>query len=151
MSLPLPWVDRIFEKLTLVYGQQFLSRWRDLDIDAVKFDWANELDGFERHPAAIAFALQHLDPDKPPTVLVFRAIACRAPAAELPALPEPKANPDRMRAELAKLKGKCQPSKAPLMAGAKDWAHRIIARHAAGEPVNVGPLRMAHQALGLVA
>ena len=79
MSLPLPWVDRIFEKLTLVYGQAFLARWRDLDLDAVKADWAHELDGFERHPKAIAHALQALPPEKPPTVLQFRELARRAP------------------------------------------------------------------------
>ena len=36
MSLPLIWVDHIFEKLTVTYGQQFLGRWRDVDLNAVK-------------------------------------------------------------------------------------------------------------------
>ena len=40
MSLPLPWVDRIFEKLVLVYGQPFLARWRDIKLDAVKVELA---------------------------------------------------------------------------------------------------------------
>lgn len=149
MSLPSQWVDRIFEKLTLVYGQAFLARWRDLDLDAVKFDWAKELDGFERHPAAIAFALQNLDADKPPTVLMFRAIACRAPAAVLPTLPAPKADPERVAAELAKL--------APLRAaaqpahGMKDWAYRLKSRYDAGEKLNSNQIKCFQVALGSAA
>ena len=103
MSLPLPWVDRIFEKLTLVYGQAFLARWRDLDLDAVKHDWAHELDGFERHPKAIAHALQALPPEKPPTVLQFRELARRAPLPELPRLESPPADAERVAAELGDL------------------------------------------------
>ena len=147
MSLPLPWVDRIFDKLTLVYGQQFLNRWRDLDLDAVKFDWGNELAGFENHPTAVAFALQNLDPDKPPTVLMFRAIARRAPAAEQPALPEPKADPARVAAELAKLAPLRRVSESPN--GMKGWAYRLKARHDAGEILNLNQVRCYTAALGL--
>ena len=69
MSLPSPWVDRIFDKLTLTYGQAFLRRWQDIDMGAVKSDWAHELAGFAQHPRAIAWALDNLYPEKPPTVL----------------------------------------------------------------------------------
>ena len=57
MGMPSAWIDRIFDKLTLTYGQAFLNRWKDLDLNAVKSDWMHELDGMERHPEAIAFAL----------------------------------------------------------------------------------------------
>lgn len=134
MSLPLPWVDRIFAKLTLVYGQQFLNRWRDLDMDAVKFDWANELDGFENHPTAIAFALQNIDPEKPPTVMMFRAIANRAPAADLPSLPAPKADPARVAAEFEKLTQLRTTPTSPH--GMKEWAYRLKERDARGEKIN---------------
>jgi len=147
MSLPLPWVDRIFAKLTLVYGQQFLNRWRDLDMDAVKFDWAKELDGFENHPTAIAFALQNLDPDSPPTVLVFRKIAMRAPAADLPRLPEPAADRQRVADELAKLNNLRASPASPH--GMKDWAYRLKARHEAGEKLNRNQIRCYQAAIGV--
>jgi hypothetical protein len=147
MSLPLPWVDKIFEKLALTYGQQFLSRWRDLDLDAVKFDWAKELDGFQNHPKAIAFALQNLDAEKPPTVRMFVAIAMRAPPADLPRLTEPAADPARVAAEFAKL--------APLRQRGTDqydhksWARRLKDRHQAGEKLNHNQIRCYTQALGI--
>ncbi len=94
MSLPLPWVDKIFAKLTLVYGHDFLNRWRDLDLEAVKADWAHELAGFERHPEAIAFALTALPSGKPPTVLEFSDMARKCPPPVFEALPRPEPRPE---------------------------------------------------------
>ena len=106
MSLPAAWVDRIFEKLTLVYGRAFLDRWRGLDLDAVKADWAHELAGMQQHPHMIAYALEHLPPGEPPTVLQFRDIARKIPPGKFEMLPAPKADPERVRALLAQAKAK---------------------------------------------
>lgn len=92
MPMPASWIDRIFDKLTMVYGHQFIGRWSGLDLVKVKADWAHELDGMEAHPKAISYALQHLDPDHPPTVLQFRDICRRAPEPKPPALPAPEVN-----------------------------------------------------------
>ena len=92
MSLPSSWVEPIFTKLTLIYGQQFLRRWQDIDLDSVKADWAHELDGLDKSPQRIAYALQNLPPEKPPTVLEFRAIAWKMPSETNNALLEMKAH-----------------------------------------------------------
>jgi hypothetical protein len=144
MSLPTTWVDRIFDKLTLVYGQSFLRRWSDIDLNAVKSDWAHELSGFEAHPKAIAWALQNLPMDGPPTVLQFKFLARRAPPDELPRLEAPKADPARVAEELAKL--------APVLKAAplrpnNEWAKRIVARADAGDRVAPATLRIAKEAL----
>lgn len=145
MSLPTPWVDKIFEKCTLVYGQSFLRRWNDIDLNAVKSDWAHELGAFAQKPRAIGWALENLPEDKPPTVLDFRKL-CRScpPEVSPPAVEGPKADPERVAAELRKL--------APLreIGGDRDhkaWAHVIIQRHKAGEPVASATLWHARQAL----
>lgn len=142
MSLPTAWIDKIFEKLTLVYGQSFLRRWADIDLNAVKSDWGHELSGFENHPKAIAWALQNLPVERPPSVLEFRAIARKAPSDDVPRLDAPKADPGRIAAELAKL--------APIRTAivnttGREWAHRILARHAAGDKINALPLKMARE------
>lgn len=146
MSLPLPWVDKIFAKLALAYGRDFLARWEGLEIAEVKADWAHELGGFAGQPEAIAYAFAHL-PAKAPTVIEFRAICRQAPAPELPRLEAPKADPERVHAELAKL----APVRDGAMLDPKDWARRILARADAGERINRMPLLMARQALGLEA
>lgn len=145
MSLPQPWVDRIFDKLTLVYGQSFLRRWADIDLAAVKADWAHELAGFQQHPRAIAWALRNLPPDKPPTVLEFRALARKAPPEEVPKLEAPKADPIRVEAELAKL----APVRERPGVDGKEWARTLVARAQAGEKVRSLSLRFAREALGM--
>lgn len=144
MSLPPPWIDKIFDKLTLIYGQSFLRRWADIDLNAVKSDWAHELAGLAQHPRAIAWALQNLPTERPPTVLEFRALARKAPAEDVPKIEAPAADPSRVAAELAKLAPVLR--QAPAVDG-KEWARRIIARDAAGDPVRPICLRFAREAL----
>ncbi|MFM9928190.1 hypothetical protein VLK31_34830 [Variovorax sp. H27-G14] len=150
MSLPAPWVDRIFDKLTLTYGQSFLRRWQDIDMNAVKSDWSHELSGFDRFPKSIAWALQNLPPEKPPTVLEFRNIARRAPEEEIPRIESSIAGKERIAAELAKLApiiAKTAPSGDSL-----DWARRLIQRHESGAyPSTRTALAMARDALGVAA
>ncbi len=94
MPLPSAWVDRLWMKLAVTYGQRFLGLYAGIDLDAVKADWAHELAGYERHPEAIRYALEHLPVDKPPTVLEFRRMCQQAPAAAAPVLESPKTKPD---------------------------------------------------------
>ena len=145
MSLPLSWVDRIFDKLTLTYGQSFLNRWRDLDLNAVKSDWMHELAGFENAPHAIAYALSNL-PDSPPTVLQFRALARLAPEIEVKQLPAPQATREKIQAELEKL--------APLRSMApaerkdcKQWARDILANPRGRTPAVIGMAKNALEAV----
>lgn len=150
MALPTSWVDKIFEKLALTYGHQFMDRWRGMKVQDVKTDWAGELAGFHDHPEAIAYALANLPADRPPTVLQFRDICRQAPRQELAALPAPSApaDPERLRSELSKLLGAFR-SKAPQPRAGVDlsWADRIVARHEGGEKVSGGSLRIAREAL----
>lgn len=142
MSLPLPWVEKIFTKLILVYGRSFLDRWAGLEIDAVKADWAHELAALERSPNSITYALQNLPADKPPTVLEFRKIAWSAPAADMPQIAHKKATPENIAAALAGLSNHTG-------INPKDWARRILARHESGEKLNPTSFLFAKQALGM--
>ena len=145
MSLPAKWVDALFTKLTLAYGRDFLARWEGLDICDVKTDWGHELAGFVNHPEAIAYALANL-PQRPPTVLEFRALCRRAPVKDAPKLEAPRADPARVAAELAKL-APMRSQARPVIDG-KDWARRLLARHDAGEKLRPIQVRFAREALG---
>lgn len=144
MSLPNSWVDKIFTKLSLVYGRAFLDRWTGLEMDAVKADWAHELAALERSPHSITYALQNLSADKPPTVVEFRKIAWSAPAADMPQIVYKKATPDKIAAALAGLSGHA--GRDP-----KDWARRILSRYEAGDRIGPTSLLFAKQALRLAA
>ena len=148
MSLPASWIEKIFTKLTLVYGRDFLSRWEGLNIDDVKSDWGHELDGFQNFPEGIAHALTHLPSSKAPTVMEFREIARKAPLPEFKALPSPKASPQVVAEQLARL---APLKKIMTRPGDKAWAPQIIARHEGGEQISPTVLKFAQAVAGVKA
>ena len=109
-ALPMAWVEKIFRKLTLVYGRDFTARWEGQETIHVIEDWAEELAGFVNWPEAIAWALKSLPEGKPPTVIEFRALCLKAPKPERLALPEPAADPAFARQVLAQVSRQARPS-----------------------------------------
>lgn len=118
MSLPASWVDRIFEKLTVAYGHDFLRRWEGLDMAMVKADWADELAGYGSMPQAIKYGLDNLPADKPPTAKQFRAICNTVPMATHLALPAPvEPQSEAVRARVAAV--------GQVAGDPKAWAKRL--------------------------
>ena len=147
MSLPTAWVEKIFDRLTVRYGRDFLGRWEGIPIADVKTDWASCLSGLFQHPSSIAWALDNLPDSKPPTVQEFRALCRKAPAPDVPRLEPPVAEAAVIAAEIAKL--------APVLTGKrhdfKAWAYALQARDKAGEKLNMTVRTMYRQALGIEA
>lgn len=149
MSLPVKAIDRLFERLALTYGAAWVRQWEGLNLNDIKAMWAHELAGYASRLDAIAWALENLPP-KCPNVIEFKHLCRQAPAPEAPRLPEPKADPERVKAELAKLGHKPPSERAsgPVTVDHKAWAKRIIARHEQGEKIRPISLRFAREALG---
>lgn len=141
MSLPETWTNKIFDKMTLIYGRDFAARWEGMQIADVKADWSHELSGYENRPKAISWALQNLPVGKPPTVLEFRKLANTLPQEATVFLDAPRADPARVQHELSKL------SAAPAKTDGREWARRIISRKEQGELINPAALTMAKAAL----
>lgn len=148
MSLPTPWIDRIFSKLTVAYGRDFLSRWEGVSMADVKTDWAHELSGFVNCPEAIAWALAHLPDGKPPTVMQFRTLANSMPRQENIPLPPPAPSAEKLAKELGKMVS-LQHAIKNTTVDHKEWARRIIARHDGCENIKPVSLRFAREALGV--
>lgn len=144
MSLPSHWTETIFSKLTLIYGRDFIGRWEGMELCDIKTDWSHELDGYDKRPKSIAWALDNLPPSKPPTVLEFRKLCNTVPQEATLLLPEPKSDPAFVAQVLAKM------AAAPIKtAEMKAWAWRILARHDAGEVLLPATLKSARDALGI--
>jgi len=144
MSLPSKAIDRLFERLSLTYGRQFSELYQAVDPNAVKALWAHELSGFANSLHRIAWALENLPP-RCPNVIEFRNLCREAPRPQAAPLPEPPADPERVRAELAKLAS----VPAAQRQDPKAWAHRIMARHAHGDRLSTISVRFAREALGI--
>ena len=148
MSLPNKAIDRLFERLAASYGAQWTRQWQDVPMVDVKTQWSSELAVFSTSLDRVAWALENLPP-KCPNVIEFKNLCRQAPAPEVPRLPEPKADPERVKAELSKL-GELR---AKVASGTpidhKAWARRLIARHEAGEILKPYTLRCAQDALRL--
>lgn len=152
MSLPLPAIDRIFERLTAAYGRQFLDLYADIDAGSVKTAWGHELAVFGNAVGLrrIAWALDNL-PERAPNPIQFRNLCRQAPMPEAPPLPAPAADPERVRAELERLghKPKAERMRTPSAIDPKGWARAILMRHKAGEKIRPITLLFAQQALGM--
>lgn len=147
MSLPLKAIDRLFERLTATYGRDFTGRFDGVDQNELKALWAHELSGFADKLSMVAWALENL-PERAPNIIEFRNLCRKAPAPEVKRLPEPKADPERVRAELAKLSPVVANIKTPSVAyDHKAWAKRLIALADSGQKLNPTTLRFAKEAL----
>jgi hypothetical protein len=127
MPLSQRWVDAIFARMLLRYGAQWLRMWDGVEIDAVKADWARELEGLEGNGRIIQYALEHLPADFPPNVSQFKLLCANRPEPERKQLPAPKADPARVRAAIERLYSLKQ------SIGTVDWAHRMRDREKAGD------------------
>jgi len=137
-------IDRLFERLAATYGSTWHRLWDGTPIVDVKTAWAHELSGFADNLKALAWALENL-PDYPPNVIQFRALARRAPVLDVLLIESPKADPEKLRQELAKLETVVIATKT--QAGSKDWARRILGRYERGDSVSMYSLLSARAAI----
>ena len=141
-------VDHVFAVLAATYGAAWGRSLGDSPLSDVKTAWAYQLSQFTHSkPAkrAILWALQNL-PDTVPSAMQFRNVCRLAPSPKVLALPEPKADPERLAAEVAKLAPLRDKLTATPTFDFKDWAKRLIANP---EGATQTSLQMARNALGM--
>jgi hypothetical protein len=141
-------IDRLFQRLGATYGAAWDRSFGEAPISDVKTVWAHELSVFSGSLNRIAWALENL-PERCPNAMEFKSLCRQAPSPDQQALPEPKADPARVAAELAKL----APIRNTLAASTvapkdcKAWARKILAEHKAGIRRTPTALQMAKNAL----
>jgi len=137
-------IDRLFQRLAATYGAGFDRSLGSTPVMDAKSAWAYELTPFKNHLYRVAWALDNL-PDKCPNVIEFKKLCRLAPELEQPKLPDPKADPARLAAEIAKLEPlRNELAKAPARVDFKEWAKVIIANPKGRSPTAV---QMARNAL----
>jgi hypothetical protein len=146
MSLSNQAVDRLFTRLGATYGAQWDKSLGTAPLGDVKTLWAHELSGYAGSLHRIAWALENL-PARCPNVIEFKQLCRQAPAPDVPELPEPKADPERLKQELSKLGDLRAKLVTDTRVDHKAWAKRIMVRYRAAERINPTVLRFAREAL----
>jgi len=146
---PIASINQLFSVLAGTYGAEWQRQLEAAPRGDVKTAWMFQLVRFSGAMHRIEWALNNL-PDRCPNPVQFRNLCQLAPAPDVPALPEPKADPARVAAELAKL-APMRVAGTPSPHGIKAWAYRLKARHEAGERLNPNQIRCYTAALGLAA
>ena len=124
-------IDRLFDRLAATYGAAWDRSLGATPVLDAKALWAHELQVFGERLEAVVWALDQL-PEHPPNVIQFRNLCRQAPSAIALPLPEPKADPARVAAELAKL-GTLRATVTAQAGDMKAWARRLRAREVAGD------------------
>lgn len=143
MSLPASWVDRLFAKLTVTYGQGFLRQYEGIPIADVKVNWAEELASFQQSPDSIRYGLTYLPPSKAPTVLEFRDLCRKAPSSTL-SLAAPRGEspaPEVIAATRDAFRSLSQ-------RGDKDWAYALREREGHGKGLTLYQRKAWREAIG---
>lgn len=140
-------IDRLFKRLGATYGAAWDRSLGDAPIADVKTVWGHELSIFANSLHRVAWALENL-PERCPNVIEFKRLCQSAPAPEQPVLPEPKADPARLAAELAKLAPLRQSFNKVETKDCRAWARKLLAEHAAGFKKTPAVLQMARDAVG---
>jgi hypothetical protein len=146
MSLSNQAIDRLFTRLGATYGAQWDKSLGTAPLGDVKTLWAHELAPFANSLHRIAWALENL-PARCPNVIEFKLLCRQAPAPDVPELPEPKADPERLKQELSKLGDLRAKLVTDTRVDHKAWAKRIMVRYRAAERINPTVLRFAREAL----
>jgi hypothetical protein len=142
-------VEYVFKRMAATYGAEWERSIGTSPISDVKTVWSEALSSFTHSDdakRAILWALDNL-PERCPNSIQFRNLCRQAPAVERKQLPAPKADPERIKAELRKLTDRFSRPCSAVTDG-RDWARRIIRRHEDGEIISPAALEMARMGLG---
>lgn len=140
--LPTKVIDKLFFRLSNVYGSQWSALWKDNDIAEVKQLWADQLSFYGQHLEAFAWALDHL-PERVPNLVQFKKLLSDAPLANRiaaieynPAAPIPQAIADEIKTIVASRKY-----------DHKAWAKRILKDVEDGVPRSLVAVSFAKEAM----
>tara|TARA_R110000868_G_C10686056_1_gene747881 strand:+ start:133 stop:570 length:438 start_codon:yes stop_codon:yes gene_type:complete len=142
--LPPKVINKLFFRLSNVYGSQWSSLWKDNDIEEVKDQWADELGFFAHQLEAFAWALDHL-PERAPNLVQFKKLLYDMPTPHQDlAIDYTKAAPipEAIAVEMRNIK-------ATPVVDHKAWAKRILADVDNGIPRRYIAVRFAKEALGI--
>lgn len=145
-ALPDGWIDRLFQRFSVLYGKHWADMWEGVPLADVKDAWATELHDVTGQQ--IIFALGKCG-KFPPTLPEFVALCKPAPVPAAHRLFLPSPRPARVEID-ARVKAEIDRYlKRGQTRDPKDWAREILSLAEQGEYRQPYGIQCAKEALGL--
>lgn len=129
------WVDSLFSRLHIRYGDAWSRKWDGIPADALKADWHDQLARVVvRNPSAVTYALEHLPADFPPNSEQFLKLCLQQPVG-YKALPAPVTKPNAAFAGDVRQRIRDAKPQTRLSPG-EECAQRLEAKIARGEKLS---------------
>ena len=140
MALQSELIDRLFVRLSAMYGMRFTDMWRGTDIAEVKRVWADALGMFIAEQIASALRTLTKDHTFPPTLPEFVSL-CRKTTEKLPyeleKAPRVPMLPSNHPSATADARERCMETVARFKLqgppNPRAWAYKILRLHAEGK------------------
>ena len=104
--------DYIFSKMNAIYGATFANHWRDVDPALIRQVWIEECGRMLTWRPKMDYALQHMNPDRPPSALAFKKLLNDGP--RIPDKPNFHIERQLTAAEVAEQKRRGEEARAKL-------------------------------------
>ncbi|MGF6981393.1 hypothetical protein QFZ99_000869 [Paraburkholderia atlantica] len=152
-SIPEHWIERLFSRMSSLYGSRFADMWRDGDIDEIKAAWREGLAG--QNDDALRRGVAALFHEKnPPTLPRFLELCRPQPTMYTPnaaaVTDDRRTPPEQAREQLARIRNVAgallREHGAPAGGGIR-WAFRLLQRAENGEHVTVHQIGFAREAI----
>lgn len=133
-AAPRHWVAALFEKMTRMWGNTFLDRWRDVDLEGVMQEWGKGLKKLSN--AELKAGVDGLMMQKyPPSLPDFYA-SCKmrrlVEVAQQPVITDNRrADPNEVQANLKRMREALAPLSQPKEIS-DEWAYRLLMKDRSG-------------------
>lgn len=151
-AAPRHWVAALFEKMTRMWGNTFLDKWRDVDLEGVMVEWGKglrKLSTAELKAGVDALMTMKFPPSLPEFYALCKARRLVEAATESVKLTDQtKADPARVKANLEAIRNVSAAFRQQKEPSAK-WAFRLLIRGAAPSGAALGSeaIRCAYDAI----
>lgn len=152
------WIERIFARLSGIYGSEFTYKWADVDNDGLKAEWGDALGGFHADDIAAALQACRAQP-KAPNLPEFASLCRQNMNTRTTANIPPLTREDRQAAaKVAETVAKAMSAKEANTKGYmvngvkvtvyKQWAVNLMEREARGEQLPMVSMESWREVLG---
>lgn len=133
-AAPRHWVAALFEKMTRMWGNTFLDKWRDVDLEGVMQEWGKglkKLSTAELKAGVDGLMMQKFPPSLPEFYAICKMRRLVEAAQEPVLIDQRKADPNEVQSNLKRMRDALAPLSRPKEISA-EWAFKLLMKDRSG-------------------